>query len=84
MIYDRRRFGNNPKGNPNIAEEGHKWRQYTPNWKELLAQISRERSSGPKSDIGKFKSSLNAYKYPLESLASRICKTSMMGQLIEK
>ncbi|MEK6942500.1 MAG: hypothetical protein AABX00_00360 [Nanoarchaeota archaeon] len=73
---------NNPKGNPEIAAEGRKWRERTSNWKELLAQISRERSSGPKSDIGKFKSSLNAQKYPLESLALRISPNSMMGQLL--
>ena len=44
MKYDRRRLGNNKKGNPDIADEGYKWR-YRTHWKEYIAQISKERSS---------------------------------------
>lgn len=61
-LPDRRHYGNNPKGNPNIAEEGRKWRDRT-YWKEFLTQISRERSTGPKTYWGKLKSSQNARKY---------------------
>ena len=58
-LFDRRHWGNNPKGNPNVAEEGRKWREQHPNWKEFLANISKERSTGPKTNIGKFRSMLN-------------------------
>ena len=63
MIYDRRCFGNNPEGNPNIAEEGRKWRRQTPNWKEILTKISKERSTGAKTHFGKLKVSLNSRKW---------------------
>ena len=62
-IIDRRRYGNNPYGNPNIAEEGYKWRQSHPNWRVYLTQISKERSTGAKSHWGKLKVSMNARKY---------------------
>ncbi len=79
---DRRSWGNNKLGNPNIAEEGRKWRQRTPNWKAILTQISRERSTGAKTSIGKFRSSLNAIKYKLGSPSSRISADSMIGQFL--
>jgi len=72
----------NREGNPNIVEEGRKWRKRTFNWRIILAQISKTRSTGPKSDHGKFRSSLNSIKYELGSKDSRIRIDSLMGQLL--
>ena len=81
-LPDGRHLGNNPQGNHNIAGEGYKWRERTHYWKYFLTQISKERSTGPRTHTGKFKSSLNAYKYSIGSPASRISANSMMGQIL--
>ncbi|MBI1935708.1 hypothetical protein HYS31_04675 [Candidatus Woesearchaeota archaeon] len=52
----------NQQGNPNISEESRKWRERTPDWQDVLAKISKERSTGPRTDFGKFRTSLNALK----------------------
>ena|SRR3989338_6679217 len=62
-LLDRRRFGNNKQGNPNIYKEAEQWRFFNPNWKEYLTRISRERSTGAKTYWGKLKVSMNARKY---------------------
>ena len=80
-MYDRRRFGNNPKGNPKIAEEGCKWRQYNPYWKEILTKISKERSTGAKTRFGKIKVSLNSRRWSGRML--RLSKDSLFIKSIK-
>ena len=72
----------NRNGNPDIVKYGEEWRQKTPNWREILIHISQARSTGPRTEIGKFISSLNAHTYELGHPKSRISPNSMMGQLL--
>ena len=80
-MYDRRRFGNNPKGNPRIDFYGEQWRRQTPNWKEILTQISKERSTGAKTRFGKLKISLNSRKWSGHML--RLSKDSLFIKSIK-
>lgn len=70
--------------NPNIALEARKWRHRTPNWKDILTNISKERSTGAKTRIGKLKVSLNAIKHYGRAGRINIIKTSDIIKWIEE